>query len=402
MASLNGISLASYDGADAVRSVAMALSEAPRRSRTVSFHTEGWEAEVRAGSRFIVARTDQGIAADALLGEGIDAAHRALDLISLLDGDALVMKSPESQNITYHRPPAGRAIVSCHSSVDCKFDMSFEHTVVHEDGTVERPPSAPAPEWNVAYRFYRLSQSSRDMYEAYRNLFLGLEALLDHLFPKGRDEREKAWLVRAVALAGARIDLAGIEPTGGTDRARDVVDRIYGVRVKLFHAKTGRAIIPQDRNGYLEVASAYPVLLALWTEIVRFWLSPGRGGGVVTNAGFRLMVQSGYSTARIGINADLPPSETLRESDLELPWTQASLPVVIEDAGPGRMTLSGAFPTEQMSPDQRIGHVGILGEDGAPLVAGGIPGGLQLDGCALEVAMTLNLRNSGSARTEFG
>ncbi|WP_191554996.1 hypothetical protein [Brevundimonas aurantiaca] len=402
MASLHGISLVNFARGDAARSVALALSEAPIRSRLLEFTSVGWEVEVRAGSGFLVARTNRPVADDVLLGAGIDAAQKALDLISLLDGVALVVQSPESQHFTFHRRSPGAGSVSYRSSVDVPVNMSVEHTIIHADGREERPAPPPVPDWNVAYRFYRLSQSSRDMYEAYRNLFLGLEALFDHLFPKGRREGEKDWLIRAVAEAGSRIDLAALASGGATDHARDIVARIYGVRVKLFHAKTGRAIIPQDRDGYLEVSATYPLLLALWSETVRFWLSPGRGGGVVTYAGFKFMVQNGYATARLAINADLPPSETLRERNLDLAWTPAPGPVAIEETGPGQMTIKDTFPAGLLAPHQQIGHVGILGEDGLPMVAGTIPGGLQLEGCGFDLAITLRLRNSGSPRTEFG
>jgi hypothetical protein len=258
--------------------------------------------------------------------------------------------------------------------------------------------------WVPAFRFHRLSQSSRDLFDAYRNLFLGLEALLDQLFPKGRREGEKEWLLRSVVAAGARVDLARLAAPGATDPARDLVDRIYGVRVQLFHAKTGRALIPGERVSYLEVAETYPTLLELWTEIVREWLSLQRGSGVITYQGFRVLVENAYSSVQVGVTADdtLPDVTETTPSPRGLPVALFADPVRLVEVRPGRMGIMGRTEISALTADQVVGRIVTLSPEGALLMINSVTGGLTLEGADIfETANVLRLVNQGQPRTEF-
>jgi hypothetical protein len=188
--------------------------------------------------------------------------------------------------------------------IDFPIEMNVTVEIRGADGTVQHQPVPTLLTWTPGFRFHRLSQGSRDLFDAFRNLFLGLEALLDQLWPKGRREGEKAWLLRAVVAAGAKVNLATMATPGAPNAARDLVDRLYDVRVHLFHAKTGRTLIPDERVSYLRVASTYPVLLSLWTEIVRQWLGLNRGGGVITYQGFKMLVEGPFASAHIAVTED--------------------------------------------------------------------------------------------------
>lgn len=218
--------------------VALSLSAQSERDRVHHIQAEGWEVELRRGRYHVVARTNQPLAGNALIDAAIDHAHRALDLTSVEDGDHLVTRAPADNYIVFELVD-GRRIVRFQSVSDLPISMDMTATVIRADGTVEPQPIRPSLAWAPAFRFHRLSQGSRDLFDAYHNMFLGLEALLDQLFPKGRQEGEKAWLQRSVASAGAKVDLARLATPGAADPARDLVDRLYGVRVHLFHAKTG-------------------------------------------------------------------------------------------------------------------------------------------------------------------
>lgn len=179
---------------------------------------------------------------------------------------------------------------------------------------------------------------------------------------------------------------------------------VYGVRVQLFHAKTGRALIPEDQNAYLQVANAYPTLLNLWTETVRSWLGMSHGGGVVTYAGFRFMISEGYATARCAVTSVLPPvgSDSPHPDAANGPWLSAEQAVEQTEASPGQITLSGEMNAAQRPSGQLVGHIGILSEEGVPLLLGPIPGGLFLDDVdRLRMETTLRLKNKGTPKTEF-
>ncbi len=235
-------------------------------------------------------------------------------------------------------------------------------------------------------------------------MFLGLEALLDQLFPKGRQEGEKAWLQRSIAAAGAKVDLARLARPEATDPAGDLVDRIYGVRVHLFHAKTGRSLIPDERVSYITVAETYPVLLALWTEIVREWLSLKRGGGGITYQGFRRMIENAYSSAKIGVTADdtLPDKTETTPSPRGFPTSVFTDSARVVEVRPGRIGLHGGIGVSMLPAGQVVGRVLVLNAEGTPLIINSITGGLTLDGAdVFETVNVLRLINRGQPRTEF-
>ena len=359
--------------------------------------------ELRRGRDHVVARTSRPLVGNVLIDAAIDTAHRALDLTSVEDGEHLVTTAPADDHIVFETA-SGRRVVRFQAISDVPIAMDMTMTVTRADGTVEPPPVRPQLPWTPAFRFHRLSQGGRDLFDAYRNLFLGLEALLDQLFPKGNREGEKTWLLRSVAAAGTNVNLARLATPGATDPAGDLVDRIYGVRVHLFHAKTGRSLIPDERISYTEVAETYPVLLALWTEIVRGWLSLQRGGGVVTYQGFRMMIENAYSSARIGVTADdTPPSkdETMA-SPRGLPLLVFEQPVQVTEVRPGRMGLYSCSEVSAFPAGQVVGRVLAINADDTPLTIGSITGGLTLDGADMfETMKVLRLVNRGQPRTEF-
>ncbi len=403
MAAVHGIPLDQYDGGPASGAVALSLSKKSQHNRVHQFHAQGWEVELRRGSDHVVARTKLALTGTPLLDAAIDQTHRALDLTSLENSDHLATVRPAHAHIILKNLTGTRS-VRLQNVLDCPIGVEMEMTVTRADGTIESQPVRVPIAWVPAFRFHRLSQSSQDLFDAYRNMFLGLEALLDHLCPKGRREREIDWLLRAITYVGQRVNLAQIAAAGVTDPVRDLVDRIYGIRLQLFHAKTGRALIPDDRVSYLAVADTYPALLSLWTETVCEWLALKRGGGVITNEGFRLMMEAAYGSAGISITADdtAPGMKETTSSPLGMPTTKFADPVHVEEVSPGRIGLIGRTEVSQLPAGQVIGRVVILSSAGEPLIISSITGGLSLDGTdVFEAVNVLRLVNPTQPKTEF-
>jgi hypothetical protein len=111
------------------------------------------------------------------------------------------------------------------------------------------PPRYVPPLHHPAYRYFRYSQAAESVFDAYRNMFLAFEALLDHIAPKKPGERETEWLRRAVTDAVERhaADLAAFVTTSGKDPVDGFIGAHYAaVRCAVFHAKSagGRALRP--------------------------------------------------------------------------------------------------------------------------------------------------------------
>ncbi len=404
MVAVSGISLSGMsDGAKAESAAAFSLATPSRKSRVHVFSAEGWEVEVRQGLDWVIARSRNALSPEALLDAAIDMAHRGLDLSSVEDLNHLATLRPLDDYVAFFTE-TGRKVVLCYCVSDLAMEMSMQATVIRADGTVEPQPKRPVLQWSPAFRFHRLSQGGHDLYDAYRNMFLGLEALLDQLFPKQKSEGEKAWLLRTVKEAGAKVDLQKIATAGAAYPVQDIVDRLYAVRVQLFHAKTGKSLIPHERISYLAVADAYPVLVSLWTEIVRAWLSLQRGGGAFTYQGFKMFLEGPLEGLGIFITADDTRAD---KSDVTL--SPNGMPVFsfdqkpsVRERRPGLMELNGSAEVAKLPPGQVVGRIGGITSDGTPMMVGNVLGGLTIDGAdILRIGLAVRLVNPGISKTEF-
>src|SRR5664279_4158410 len=71
------------------------------------------------------------------------------------------------------------------------------------------PPPPRSTFWHESFRYYRLSQTTDDLFDAYRNVYLALESVLSTISPQkvnaatGRiAEQEGQWFERALTDAG--------------------------------------------------------------------------------------------------------------------------------------------------------------------------------------------------------
>src|SRR5690606_38478118 len=118
-------------------------------------------------------------------------------------------------------------VVLQHVAVD-NLSIGMEVSVVARDQSGKVIPNKPTPAtpWSKPLRYYRLAQLATDLYEAYRNMFLGFESLLHILCPR-QQESERQWLRRALYAAGELIDLRKFCPEGTTDPAAYLYETQY-------------------------------------------------------------------------------------------------------------------------------------------------------------------------------
>lgn len=147
--------------------------------------------------------------------------------------------------------------------------VSLSATVEVRDasGNLVPSPPAPSPTWHESMRYFRMSQTTDDLFDAFRNIYLSLESVLSHiapvrLHPNGRlDEREGQWLKRALNVAAQTVDVKQFLKNPGA-AVSDGVDEVYqelyvDVRTAIFHAKNGRPVLlPQDLSQRFRVADA--------------------------------------------------------------------------------------------------------------------------------------------------
>ncbi|MFC2032443.1 hypothetical protein ACFLUS_03655 [Chloroflexota bacterium] len=149
-----------------------------------------WQVELKQDHVYAVARSRDPQANDNLETSGLAQIQRCLDIIAVKKLGALVLDHPEENHLALFQRNE-EAILRHFSIVKLAILTNVSVEVRDKDGNIKPHAPIPEPTWTRAFRYYRLSQVSQDMFEAYRNLFLALEALLNKIRPKLPRERER-------------------------------------------------------------------------------------------------------------------------------------------------------------------------------------------------------------------
>ena len=258
---------------------------------------DGWMALVRSDSQDLVVSGPRGAADyESAVEDAIGAAQEALDLIAAEGGPALTIEGTETGHIVWWTETRG-IVVRDMAITD--FGVSFSGTAEVRDaaGTLVTQPAPPSVLWHESFRYFRISQTTGDLFDAYRNLYLAVESLLSTVVPMrlnaaGRPaEREGEWLRRALTqIHPATVNLANYAVAGVASPVDAVFNDLYaGTRTQLFHSTAGRPVLlPHTQSGRNSVLASLERLGRLYVDLARSALSLQRAGGVMTYAGFRL------------------------------------------------------------------------------------------------------------------
>jgi hypothetical protein len=160
-----------------------------------------------------------------------------------------------------------------------------------------RPPSARPPlKWHPSHAYFRRSQTTDNLHEAYRNLFLALEALLSSVYPWELEAGETKWFRAALehVCNGYSLDLSKyVGGAGGNPYRRFLKEQYRARRCALFHSKVSEGpTVPGDIATREELGEAIRKLGRLFVDLSRLITGAGFGGGGMTYAGFESMMQS--------------------------------------------------------------------------------------------------------------
>jgi hypothetical protein len=241
------------------------------------------EIEIRTGQRDVVVRFNRASDPQAAFDEGHRLAQQGLDLLSVLGRCDAVIQDAESEHFIWWSEPDGIVLRQVSTTV-LRFGVGPITAVVHDkDGNVV--PQVPTqPRHHIGFRYYRLAQTTDDLYDAYRNMYLAFEVLLSTQFPVRKGEREIAWLRRALAGTQPTVRFDDLVPAHGPDTVNTVLKAVYhDARLPLFHAKEGRDFFPpQDSPTERSVvAKALQILTHIVLRMAEAWFSARRTGGGV-------------------------------------------------------------------------------------------------------------------------
>lgn len=367
---------------------------------------DGWSVESAAGKSTIVARSPQALNRRDVIAAGTESIQRYLDLLSYERFAISELDGVGAGHVLLYMQ-GNRRTVEIMATSDLGMEVSVTATVYdHEGNPKPTPPGSPAV-WTPALRFYRLSQASSDLYEAYRNLWLGLETLLSTISAKRVNEGERKWLRRVLVEVAARIDVRPLLPDSRDLAEYMLTDQYERMRCYLFHAKPEDGMEAPTFPDPESLALAYAQLIRIWRGIAYHLVGVRQGGtGVVTYEGFRAFLftpfSSGlnvvYSDARAPVGNEDTQINPGGAARIELENTRYQ-----DGAMPGLVSVSATLPIAAQDSLPELWRFGCeIGPGKALFCVGSVEGGLGLSGIdQLDIQQIFRLKNASSPKVAF-
>jgi hypothetical protein len=370
------------------------------------FPLEGGEIEVRNGQPYVVARLAPALDATTGFSVGHNLAQQGLDLMSILGIQDAVIRDAEDEHLIWWTETAG-IVLRTVSTTLLRFAVGPVTLRVRDKEGREVPPTPSHPRHHIAFRFFRLAQTTDDLFDAYRNMYLAFEALLSSHYPKPDNEWEIDWLRRALKSASAVVRLDGLGVTPAGDLVESILETVYkDARLPLFHAKEGRPYFaphdsPSDRQA---VSRALGLLTQIVIRMAEAWFDARRAGGgvffgwVYENAQRLLADSSAYASSYDG-----PFDAT--EQDLSHPRFQTATklhsrvaPEFQRGREPAILSVANGPELSQVNPLRRVELVSA----GTPLITNILEAPLELEGISrFEDLMYIRGINLNQPRSMF-
>lgn len=384
--------------------VAFYLTKSSPFSEILQTDDGKWELEVKENHQVIVARSMEVVPIEQILSDGYSHCQKFLDLLTIFHHNAIMIKNPGTDFVALF-DQAGRCILRESSNADLGVATSATLTIYDKNGKIKENPPEPKPQWIPAFRYYRLSQSSSDLYEAYRNLFLSFESLLYGICPVNSGEKENQWLIRALTEVMKKVPLQSHVPPNTTDPVRCIVGTQYEhIRCKMFHSKDRGYILPYEDLDPKSVSEAYQNLIRLWREIVGKCYNISIGGGGVTYQGFKVWMDAfaapGFSMYITDDSTPFLPEDTSISPQNHQVYPACEVKYS-GDYRSGMVLIKGTFKSETFSKLDVIHRIGTMVNQKLMFVSH-IQDGIRPSGVDIfESDVTLRLINKSSPKTIF-
>lgn len=362
---------------------------------------------VPASSRYIVVRQCPGVSFEETHAQAREAANLALDVYYGHGGRSMFLAHKDSPYIVGWVDPNGYRLRIVGRYLETS-RLKVKVQVQDAGGNVIEQPH-PEREWYESLRYYRVSESSTDLYDSFRNLYLALEALLSSVVPPSKGERETDWLTRALRDVDHKVALASYAPASQKVAIDGIHQELYvELRTAIFHAKAGRATwAPQDWSSRALIVDARVRYARMFRALAATYLNTPYPAGGFFKAAWEGRTEKILSSQEVFVSND--PTEIDDEpigehqlgpaggSFLKLPTVAADY--MATDWCRGRKGVeTAATINEAIGQVRRFGtlhdgQLAYLESLRAPLVVDGVDN--------LEVFFLVEGRNYGAPRQDF-
>ena len=150
------------------------------------------EVELKSNSPYIVSRTKGAKDSVDAYTLGTEVAQKGLDLISIQGKSDLIINSLTSEYLVWWRKKKKQYIRAV-SVIEIGIN-TFPPDIIALDskGNPHKEVELKPNLYNESFYFYRMSQTSDDLFDSYRNLYLAFESLISHKYPKNPKQKMKS------------------------------------------------------------------------------------------------------------------------------------------------------------------------------------------------------------------
>lgn len=330
----------------------------------------GWEIEVRESCPYVVARIKGASSASDAFNNGHEAIQQGLDLLAITGKADLSLRNASDEYLTWWRE---KSIQVLRIVTVTKLPVTtgiptvvVTDVVTDKDNDVIPQPPAPKLIYHESLRYFRLSQVTDDLFDAFRNMYLAFELLLEYVVLKGENEGEGKWLKRALNSVNDTVPLSRVYSSTNPNIVLDIYNSIYkSIRCSIFHAKNQSRLLPQDLADRKRVSESLDRLTRIVLLLTEHWLHARRPSGGMFYAAFNKMTMPVASSSIVIISdndAPLDASETI-----ESPTCKDSVPMPTKYAPelskPGLISVMGTVDAVRLQSLCKVAKLELVHDD---------------------------------------
>lgn len=255
----------------------------------------GWEVETQFGNPYVVARGETATDALSAFNLAQEATQEGLDTLCVLGIDNLAVVDSSKEHFVWWQQD-GKQIFRFVGITREPISIEMEIEVRDANGDRLPPPRTLETNHHESFRYFRLSQITDDLFDAYRNLWLSFEFLISSKYPKGRG-KELDWLEESLKHVHSELNLNNMASFEGGDPAKGIINELYkNVRLQLFHAKDQKKrLTPQNIKDREEVEKALEKLAKIVIFLFENWLGISRSSSSMSSNLYRSIIQGAMS-----------------------------------------------------------------------------------------------------------
>jgi len=233
------------------------LLASPPRESVVFEHHQG-RISLRAACPLVSVELNEISQDDDIRAVPWRVVQESLDVLAATGRSSLVTSKGDTDYLFWERKGEMYEL-TCVTTAELQWSMQAHGTFGGGAASWEPPPYVH----HECLRYYRMAKCTSDLFDAFRNIYLGFECLVSSVSPKCRGEPELDWLRRVV-----NGPLRNGVPGGmDTDALLEAVYR--SGRNPLFHAKVGQSFHSPHGEVREEIQGLFEKLSLLLVALIQ-------------------------------------------------------------------------------------------------------------------------------------